>query len=327
MAEGKKVLVSGIQASGKLHVGNYFGAMRQFVEYQNDYDSYIFVANFHALTTVKDATQLRRDTQDVILDYLAVGLDPKRVTLYTQTDVPEVTELAWYFNCLITMPWLMRAHAFKDAGSKSKEINVGLFDYPVLMAADILIMQPDVVPVGEDQRQHVEMTREIAEKFNNTYGEYFKVPKELIKPELAVVPGIDGRKMSKSYGNHIPLFASDDEIHSQVMAIVTDSKGVNEPKDDSGALYRLNQIFLYYTNKGKIEEFQNRFKKGGIGYKESKELLAENIIKFISPMRVKREELAKQAGLVERVLKEGGEKAHAKAVATMQKVRQLIGVR
>ena len=324
MSDRKKVLVSGIQASGKLHIGNYFGAMKQFVEYQDEYEANIFVANFHALTTVKDADKLRQDTRDVVLDYLAVGLDPDKVTLYTQTDVPEVAELAWYFNCLVTMPWLMRAHAFKDAGAKSKEINVGLFDYPVLMAADILIMHPDVVPVGEDQRQHVEMAREVAEKFNNTYGEYFKTPKELIRKDVALVPGIDGRKMSKSYGNDIKLFGSDEEVRKQVMSIVTDSKGVEKAKDpEKDNVFALHKLFS--TNE--LVDLEKRYREGGIGYKESKELLVANIIKFISPMRARREELAKQEGLVEKVLKAGGAKAHAKAVATIDKVREAIGVR
>src|SRR3989338_1862843 len=320
----KKRLVSGIQASGKLHIGNYFGAMKQFEEYQNEYDSYVFVANFHALTTVKNADQLRADTRNVVLDYLAVGLDPRKVTLYTQSDVPEVAELAWYFNCLVTMPWLMRAHAFKDAGAKSKEINVGLFDYPVLMAADILIMHPDVVPVGEDQRQHVEMTREIAEKFNNTYGEYFKPPKELIRPEVAIVPGIDGRKMSKSYGNDIKLFGSDEHVRKQVMSIVTDSKGKGEALDpDTDNVFALHKLFSQDT----LGDLVSKYKAGEMGYKESKELLAENIIKFISPMRERREELAKDTSLVERVLKAGGEKARTRAGVTISMVRKLIGVK
>ncbi|HEY4506506.1 MAG TPA: tryptophan--tRNA ligase [Candidatus Paceibacterota bacterium] len=319
----KKRLVSGIQASGKLHIGNYFGAMKQFEEYQNEYDSYVFVANFHALTTVKNADQLRADTKDVVLDYLAVGLDPEKVTLYTQTDIPEVTELSWYFNCLVTMPWLMRAHAFKDAGAKSKEINVGLFDYPVLMAADILLPNADVVPVGEDQRQHVEMAREVAEKFNNTYGETFKLPKELIRKEVAVVPGIDGRKMSKSYGNDIKLFGSDEEIRSQVMKIVTDSKGVEEPKDpEADNVFALHKL----VSVGELSDLEKRYREGGIGYKESKELLAENIIKLVSPMREKRKEYETSPEKVQEILKEGGEKARAQASAKMKEVREKIGV-
>ena len=325
MTQVKKVLVSGIQASGKLHVGNYFGAMQQFVEYQDEYEAYIFVANFHALTTIKDPARLREDTRNVVLDYLAVALDPRKVTLYTQSDVPEVAELAWYFNCLVTMPWLMRAHAFKDAGAKSKEINVGLFDYPVLMAADILIMHPDAVPVGEDQRQHVEMTREIAEKFNSTYGEYFKPPKELIKPGAAVIPGIDGRKMSKSYGNDIKLFASDDEIRKQIMSIVTDSKQKGESLNpDTDNIFALHKLF---SSKEQLRDLVSQYKAGSIGYKESKELLVENIVRFVTPMRARRDELAKDTGLVEQVLKSGSEKAQVKAGETMSRVRKLIGVK
>ncbi len=325
MSKAKKVLLSGIQASGKLHIGNYFGAMKQFVDYQDEYTAYIFVANFHALTTVKDPDQLRADTRDVVLDYLAVGLDPEKVILYAQSDVPEVTELTWYLNCLATMPWLMRAHAFKDAGAKSKEINVGLFDYPVLMAADILIMNPDIVPVGEDQRQHVEMARELGLKFNSTYGELFIPPKELIRKDVAVVPGIDGRKMSKSYGNDIKLFGSDEDILKQCMSIVTDSKSKGEALDlDTDNIFALHKLFLDADQLGTLG---SKYKAGEIGYKESKEMLAENIIKLISPMRTKREQLAQDAGLIERILKDGSDKARAKANETMQKVRKAIGVR
>ena len=300
MAEKKKVLLSGIQASGRLHVGNYFGAMKQFVDYQDQYNSYIFVANFHALTTVKDAGQLREDTRNVVLDYMAVGLDPEKVTLYAQINVPEVAELTWYFNCLITVPWLMGAHSFKeksdvfsktatakiladtDLNLKTRQknlkivsagglsaivppVNVGLLDYPVLMAADILIMHPDVVPVGEDQRQHVEMAREIAGKFNSIYGNYFAPPKELIKQEVAVVPGVDGRKMSKSYGNDIKLFASDDEIRKQCMSIVTDSKGKGEALDPTtDNVFALHKLF----NPDSLGGLATKYKEGKIGYKE-----------------------------------------------------------
>ena len=203
--ETKKILLSGIKPTGRLHIANYFGAMRQFLEFQDSYESYIFIADYHAMTTVQNRAELMQNSIDVALDYLAIGLDPKKVTLFKQSDVPQVAELSWIFNCITTMPYLMRAHAFKDAEAKDKEINVGLFDYPMLMAADILIQDADIVPVGKDQKQHVEYARDTAQKFNHVYGEAFKLPEPFIIADVETVPGTDGRKMSKSYDNVIPL--------------------------------------------------------------------------------------------------------------------------
>lgn len=323
MTANKKRLVTGMQPSGKPHLGNYFGMMKPTLELVGSYDSYVFVANYHALTTVKSREELSKNSRDVVLDYLAIGLNPEEVTLYLQSEVPERTELTWIFNSLMTMPWLMRAHAFKDAGAKNKEINVGLFDYPVLMAADILLPGADAVPVGEDQRQHVEMAREVAEKFNNTFGETFTLPKELIKKEVAVVPGIDGRKMSKSYGNTIPLFGTDDEIHSQVMRIVTDSKDVREPKDpNTDNIFALHKL----VSTSDLDNLRSRYEKGEISYKESKDILAENIIKMVTPMRERRGELEKDSSSITKVLKDGAEKARAIEIPKMNEVREKIGL-
>ncbi|MFA5827615.1 MAG: tryptophan--tRNA ligase, partial [Candidatus Paceibacterota bacterium] len=220
----KKRLLSGIQPSGTMHIGNYFGAIKQFVNLQNDYDSFVFIADLHAITTIQNREELSKNILNVALDYLACGLDPEKVCLFKQSDVTEVTELAWYFNCITTMPYLERATAYKDAHMKVKEVNVGLFDYPMLMAADILLYDSNVVPVGQDQKQHVEYARDTAQKFNNIFGQTFIIPEILIMKEVAIVPGIDGRKMSKSYGNTIPLFGTDEEIKKAVMKIVTDSK-------------------------------------------------------------------------------------------------------
>ncbi|MCH7535404.1 MAG: tryptophan--tRNA ligase, partial [Bacteroidetes bacterium] len=234
-----------IRASGTLHVGNYLGALKQFVDLQDEYETFVFVANYHSLTTLKDPKALKENTINIVKDYLAVGLDPEKVSLYTQTDILEVTELAWIFSTLTTMPYLMRAHAYKDAEAKNKEINVGVFNYPMLMAADILIVDADVVPVGKDQQQHVEITRDTAQKFNNAYGETFKLPKGLIPEEVAVVPGINGNKMGKSENNTIPLFGSDEEIRAQVARIVTDSKGVNEKKDpEKDLVFAFHKLFI-----------------------------------------------------------------------------------
>ncbi|MEK7535399.1 MAG: tryptophan--tRNA ligase [Patescibacteria group bacterium] len=325
MADSKKVLLSGMKPTGRPHIGNYFGAMKQFVDLQGQFEPYyIMVADYHALNFVQNAGEMRELSHEMVLDFLAICLDPERVILFKQSDVPEHTELCWIFDTITTMPYLMRAHAYKDAEAKDKEISVGTFNYPMLMAADILLYDAECVPVGQDQKQHVEYARDTAQKFNRIFGEAFTLPEALIMPDVAVVPGIDGRKMSKSYGNHIPLFASDDEIKRQVMSIVTDSKGKGEKLDsETDNVFALHKLF----SQDQLGGLASKYRAGEIGYKESKELLAENIIKFISPMRAKREEFSKDSSIVERVLKAGGEKARAKASETISKVRKLIGVR
>ena len=319
----KPILVSGVKPTGRPHIGNYFGAMKQFVDLQNEYRSFIFIANYHALTGAQNSATLVEDSYNIALDYLAIGIDPEKTILFLQSDVPEVTELAWIFNCITTMPYLMRAHAFKDAEAKSKEVNVGTFDYPVLMAADILIQDADVVPVGQDQKQHLEMARDIAEKFNRIYGETFKLPTPIIKEDVAVVPGIDGRKMSKSYGNTISLFGSDEEIGKAVMSIVTDSKTPEEPKDPKTCnIFALHKLF----SANALPDIEKRYSKGGMGYKESKEILAENILAFIRPMRDRRNALASDRGHILRILKNGGEIARERGLAKMRTVRERIGL-
>lgn len=320
----KKRLLSGIQPSGTIHIGNYFGAIRQFVDLQDSYDSFVFIADFHALTTVKDSKTLSENTINMAIDYLACGLDPKKVCLFKQSDIPEVTELTWYFNCITTVPFLERATAYKDANQKAKEVNVGLFDYPILMASDILIEDADVVPVGQDQRQHLEYARDVAIKFNNTYGETFKIPEALILKEVAIVPGTDGRKMSKSYKNTIPLFATDEEIKKAVMSIVTDSKRPEDPKNpDECNIFALHKLFL----KGEdLINLKKRYKEGGLSYKESKEMLINEIISFISPMREKRLYYENHKDEVLQILKKGGEKVKTKVVEKMDIIRNKIGI-
>ena len=319
----KEVLLSGVKPTGRPHIGNYFGAMRQFVELQVEYRPFIFIADYHALTTVQNRVEMEENILGVALDYLAIGLNPSEVTLYKQSDVRLATELAWIFECLTTMPYLMRAHAFKDAEAKNKEINVGVFNYPMLMAADILLFNADVVPVGQDQKQHIEITRDTAEKFNRIFGDTFKLPTPLILTEVEMVPGTDGRKMSKSYGNTIPLFAEPDEIRFLVMGIVTDSKSAEEPKDPDAC----NIFALHTLVSGKdLPEITRRYHEGGIGYKESKEILIENMSNYFKPMREYRKELAEDTSEVYKILAEGGEKARAIAEETMRDVRQKIGV-
>ena len=222
----KKILLSGVKPTGRPHIGNYFGAMKQFVDFQDGYDCYFFIADYHGLNLIQNGDEMRKLILELAIDYLAIGLDPKKSIIFKQSDVLEHTELAWIFDTITTMPYLMRAHAYKDAEAKDKEISVGTFNYPMLMAADILLYDADVVPVGQDQKQHVEYARDTAQKFNRVFGsEVFKLPTDLILPNVAVVSGNDGRKMSKSYGNDLGLFASDEEIRKFVMAIVTDSSG------------------------------------------------------------------------------------------------------
>ena len=312
----RKILLSGVKPTGKPHIGNYFGAMKQFVELQTSYESYVFIADLHALTTVQNRGELEENTIDVFLDYLSIGLNPKKVVIYKQSDVPQVTELSWIFNCITTVPYLMRAHAYKDAMADNKEPNVGLFDYPLLMAADILIQDADVVPVGQDQKQHVEIARDTAEKFNRIYSNIFKLPDPLILKDVATVLGTDGRKMSKSYGNTIQLFAKDDEIEKSVMSIVTDSSG--ERPENVYAIHALlkDKKFLddlYEENKGK--------------YKVLKEILIDDLKDFIRPMRERRQKLEQDKNTVLKVLREGGKVARERAEKKMKEIREKVGLK
>jgi len=323
----RKILLSGVKPTGRVHIGNYFGAMKQFVEMQNEHESYVFIADYHAITTVQNKDELSQGIIDVALDYLAIGLDPKKVVLFKQSDVPQVHELNWIFNCITTMPYLMRAHAYKDAEAKNKEINVGIFDYPLLMAADILLQDADVVPVGQDQKQHVEYARDTAQKFNNVFGhgkEIFKLPEPLILKHVETVPGTDGKKMSKSYGNVIPLFASDEEIVKAVMSIPTDSKGVAEAKDpETNHIFAIHKLFLNDSEKAALAE---RYKKGGLGYREAKEGLIDALKAFIKPLREKRAMLASDLETVFDILKEGGQRASLRAEKKLKEVRDAVGV-
>lgn len=312
---GKKILLSGVKPTGRPHIGNYFGAMKQFVDLQDSYDARIFIANLHAITTLKDKEELQINTREVVLDYLGIGLDPSQVTLYYQSDVPHVTELTWIFNCLITVPYLERSHAYKDAVSRGKEPVVGLFDYPVLMAADILVHDTDVVPVGKDQKQHIEIARDIADKFNNTYGETFKLPEPMILEGVATVPGIDGQKMSKGYNNTIPLFATDEEIEKAVMSIVTDSSG-EKPTN----VYEIHKLV---RSEAELEKIYTD-KKGK--YKDLKEELIKDLKNFFSPIRTRRAEWENKPKEVEKIITEGGKKMRKIVHEKMKEVRDKVGL-
>lgn len=311
----KKILLSGVKPTGSPHIGNYFGAMKQFVELQKDHEGYIFIADYHALNFIQNKEEMKKNIVGVLLDYLAIGLDPNKITIFKQSDISEHTELAWIFDTLTSMPYLMRAHAFKDAEAKNKEISVGTFNYPMLMAADILLYSPDVIPVGADQKQHVEIARDTAEKFNRIFGKTFKLPEPLIIKDVATVPGIDGQKMSKSYNNHIPLFAEYEEIKKCVMGIITDSSG-GIPKN----VYAIHKLFR------DEKELEKIYKEKEGKYKELKELLIEDIEKFIAPLREKRKEFEKDIPKALEILKEGSKKAKIMASQKMQEVREKIGV-
>ncbi len=323
----KKILVSGIQATGTLHFGNYFGAVKQNIDLANsgEYESYIFIADYHALTTVKDKSALRTSALEIAAIYIACGLDLTKATLFRQSSVPEHTELALIFNNVVTMPYLMRAHAYKDHEAKDKEVNVGLFDYPVLMAADILMYQADVVPVGADQKQHIEYARDIAGFYNRAWGvEQFKLPKEYIMDGVGTVPGTDGEKMSKSKGNVIPLFGSDEEIKKAVMGIVTDSASPDDAKDpDTNNIYNIHKLFL---NNEEVTELRNKFQNGGYGYKVAKEDLLATIMKWREGKKEVYDDLVAHPEKIVAILDEGGKVARAKAQDTMKQVRAQIGL-
>lgn len=301
--------------------------MRQHVAMQEKSGAqcFYFIANYHALTTLRDGPVLREKTRELAMDYLALGLDPNRVAFFRQSDIPEVTELAWIFGTVTPMGLLERAHAWKDAKHKGKKgETVGLFNYPVLMAADILIYQSDTVPVGQDQKQHVEIARDIATAFNNTYGETFKLPEPDIKKDVATVPGTDGQKMSKSYGNVIEIFAPADVLKKQVFSVKTDSKGVSEPKDPKTCLpFQLVQFFLPVEE---AKELAARLAEGGMGYAELKNKLFETLLKYFGEAREKRLELEKKPDFVGDVLKEGAKKAKKLARETLDEVRRRTGL-
>lgn len=317
----QKIILSGVRPTGRPHIGNYFGAMKQFVDLQNsepEATKYFFIADYHALNFAQSADQMRQNSYDLILDFLAIGLDPKKCIIFKQSDIPQHTELAWIFDSITTVPYLKRSHAYKDAVAKGGEenVNVATFNYPMLMAADILLYDTDLVPVGQDQKQHIEFARDTAEKFNRIFSdEVFKMPEPYILSDVETVPGTDGQKMSKSYNNTIPLFATDEEIEKAVMSIVTDS-GSDIPQN----VYAIHKLIkseeelkgVYEENKGK--------------YKALKEALIEDLKNFIGPMREKREELAEDKDLVEKVLAEGKAKAGPVAAAKMRAVKKAIGV-
>ena len=315
-------ILSGIQPSGRLHLGNYFGMMKPALDLQAQGDAFLFIANYHAMTTITDAKKLREGTHDVALDFLACGLDATRTTFFRQSDVPEVTELAWLLSVVTPMGLLERCHSYKDKIAKGIPPSHGLFAYPVLMAADILAYQSNVVPVGRDQKQHVEVTRDIAIKFNMAYGDVFTIPEPSIQDSVAVVPGIDGQKMSKSYNNHIEMFGGEKETRARVMRIVTDSKGLQDPKDPETcnvfALYRL------FAGEAERSAMAEKYRAGGYGYGEAKKALFEMLWSYFEPFRRRRDELARDPAHVEGILRAGAARARAEARRTLDAARKAV---
>ena len=317
-------VLSGIQPSGELHLGNYFGALRQYLKMQEEYDCYFFVANLHALTTLRDGPRMRELSLACAADFIALGMDPRRATIFLQSDLPEVTELAWILSTVTPMGLLQRCHAYKDKVGQGLSPDHGLFAYPVLMAADILIHNPDLVPVGQDQKQHVEVTRDIAEKFNACYGEIFKLPAPYIMGGTAVVPGVDGRKMSKSYGNAIGLFEPEKSLKKEIMSIKTDSTPVEDPKDPEKC--NVYALFKLIAGEDERAEVERRYREGGIGYGEVKKRLFALVMEHFKEARERREHLAANPETVRKALGEGAERARANAGKTMRAVREAVGL-
>ncbi|MBP9733491.1 MAG: tryptophan--tRNA ligase [Candidatus Omnitrophica bacterium] len=317
-------ILSGIQPSGQLHLGNYFGMMRRMISYQHDHDLYCFIVNYHALTSQRDGAELRAKTLEAAADFLALGLDPDRCTFWVQSDVPQVTELAWILSNITGMGLLERCHSYKDKVAQGLVPSHGLFAYPVLMAADILMLQADRIPVGQDQKQHLEVAQDIAEKFNHAYGTIFRVPEPDILKETGLLPGVDGRKMSKSYQNTIDIFCTREALQKKVMSIKTDSRPIGEAKDPSEMpLYAIYAAFLDEPARAALKE---RFLSPGLRYSDVKQELGELIWRHFEPFRAKREELMASPERLTKILAQGAEKARAASQPTFEAVRRAVGL-
>src|SRR5213595_2847296 len=322
-------ILSGIQPSGVLHIGNYFGMMKPAIALQAEGEALYFIADYHALTSVRDPDVLRENCRRVAVDFLACGLDPERAALFRQSDLPQVTELAWILSTVAPMGLLERAHSYKDKLARGLASTVGLFSYPVLMAADILIYDSDAVPVGKDQKQHIEITRDLAVKINETYGSesdrpIFKLPEPRINPNTQVVPGLDGQKMSKSYGNNIDIFGDEKETRKRVMSIVTDSTPVEASKDSSRST--IFKLYSLVASQNEVAEMRERVQKGGAGYGDFKKQLFEKLWDYFAPMRKRREEILADKTYIDDVLRRGAKRANEVAEQVMKRVRAAVGL-
>ncbi len=318
-------ILSGIQPSGRFHLGNYFGMMQPAIALQDEGEAFYFIADYHSLTTVRDPEALRQNVRDAALDFLACGLDPEKAVFFRQSDVPEVTELAWILSCITPMGLLERCTSYKDKSAKGLEANHGLFAYPVLMAADILLYDSDLVPVGKDQKQHLEVTRDLAAKMNHVYGEgLFKIPAERIRDETARVPGLDGEKMSKSYNNTIELFEPEKAMRKKFMGLKTDSAAVEDPKDpDQSIIYELYKLV---GSEQEVATMADEFRQGGVGYGDFKKRLFAAVWDHLAPMRAKRTELEENPDYIDEVLKKGADRARETAEGVIHRVRGAVGL-
>ena len=317
-------ILSGIQPSGRLHVGNYFGMMDPAIRLQDDGDAFYFIADYHSLTTVHSPQELCENVRNVAVDFLACGLDPEKATFFRQSDVPEVAELSWLLSTVTPMGLLERCHSYKDKTARGHEATHGLFAYPVLMAADILIYNSHIVPVGEDQKQHLEVTRDIALKFNNRFGDILVIPKPKIREVNAKVPGLDGQKMSKSYNNTLEIFGDEKATRKKIMSIVTDSTPVEEPKDPSASI--IVDLYRLVASSEQVTTMENDFKNGGVGYGDFKKRLFSAYWEFFMPMRERREELLADPEHVDEILRHGAARAREAAANTMERVRKACGI-
>lgn len=317
-------ILSGIQPSGRLHVGNFFGMMQPSIRLQEEGEAFYFIADYHSLTTVQDPNALKKNVSNVAIDFLACGLDPSKAVFFKQSDVPEVTELSWLLSTVTPMGFLNRCHSYKDKTERGLEATHGLFAYPVLMAADILIYDSNVVPVGDDQKQHLEVTRDIAIKFNNLYGDVFVIPEPKIREDKARVPGLDGQKMSKSYGNILEIFGEEKATRKKIMSIMTDSTPVEDPKDPSDSI--ILDLFSLVASDQQFEEMKDDFLKGGFGYGDFKKRLFEAFWEYFEPMRTRRKELCEDPQYIENILKEGANRAREAASSTLKRARRACGI-
>ena len=319
----KKRILSGALPSGQLHIGNYFGMIERMIQFQNESELFCFIANYHSMTSINDKVKLEENTREAFIDLLALGIDPDQSTFWVQSHVPEVTELAWILSNFASVGLMQRSTSYKDKIANGLKPNMGLFSYPILMASDILLFQSEIVPVGKDQKQHLEMTRDIAIKFNNSFGEIFTIPEIEIDKSNEVVVGVDNQKMSKSYNNTIPIFADNDTIKNQVMNIVTDSAGLNEPKDKNTPLFKIYSLFLNDESKKELAE---RYDTPGLKYMDIKNELIETIISFFELQRSKREQLLANPDEVNQKMILGQNKAKKIAQKTLQEVKSATGL-
>lgn len=317
-------VLSGIQPSGSLHIGNYFAMMKPMIELQNSSELFCFIVNYHAMTSLHDGAELKKNTIEAAIDFLALGLDPEKCCFWVQSDVPEVMELSWILSCHTSMGLLERSHSFKDKVARGLVPNVGLYTYPVLMAADILLYDADIVPVGKDQKQHIEITRDIAGSFNNTYGDIFVIPEGKIEDDVATIPGIDGQKMSKSYGNTLDIFEDEKSLKKKVMKIVTDSAAVEDPKDPDKC--NVFQLYKLFASESQLSDMKEIYLKGGTGYGQVKKDLLEIMTEYFKPYRENRKRFEDDRAEVYNIMKKGADKTRNVASVTLKRVKDAVGI-